>query len=51
LYNSSIELSNERTRPIIRVTGRAEKILAGREVHFSSSHLPDNATAIVVIED
>jgi holo-[acyl-carrier protein] synthase len=42
---------NERQRPTIRVTGRAEKILAGRKVHLSISHLPDYATAIVVIED
>jgi hypothetical protein len=51
LYNSSIELSNERTRPTIRLTGRAEKILADRKVRVSISHLPDYATAIVVIED
>jgi holo-[acyl-carrier protein] synthase len=42
---------NERQRPTIRVTGRAEQILAGRKVHLSISHLPDYATAIVVIED
>ena len=42
---------NERTRPTIKVTGRAEQILAGRKVHLSISHLPDYATAIVVIED
>ncbi len=42
---------NERQRPTINVTGRAEKILAGRQVHLSISHLPDYATAIVVIED
>ena len=42
---------NERTRPTIKVSGRAEKILAGRKVHLSISHLPDYATAIVVIED
>ena len=42
---------NERSRPTIKVTGRAEKILAGRRVHLSISHLPDYATAIVVIED
>jgi phosphopantetheinyl transferase (holo-ACP synthase) len=38
-------------RPNIRVTGRAEQILAGRKIHLSISHLPDYATAIVVIED
>ena len=42
---------NERQRPTIKVTGRAEQILAGRRVHASISHLPDYATAIVVIED
>ena len=42
---------NERTRPTIRVTGRAEQILAGRRVQLSISHLPDYATAIVAIED
>jgi len=42
---------NEQRRPTIRVTGRAEKILAGRNVHVSISHLPDYATAIVIIED
>lgn len=44
-------LDNERQRPTIRVTGRAEKILARRKIHLSISHLPDYATAIVVIED
>jgi holo-[acyl-carrier protein] synthase len=42
---------NERQRPTIEVTGRAEQILAGRKVHLSISHLPDYATAIIVIED
>jgi holo-[acyl-carrier protein] synthase len=44
-------LDNERTRPTIRVTGRAAAILGSRKVHLSISHLPDYATAIVVIED
>jgi hypothetical protein len=51
LYNSSIELSNERTRPTIKVTVQAEQILAGRKVHISISHLSDYAPAIVVNED
>ena len=42
---------NEKTRPTILVSGRAAAILAGRRVHLSISHLPDYATAIVVIED
>jgi holo-[acyl-carrier protein] synthase len=42
---------NERSRPTIKVSGRAAAILAGRKVHLSISHLPDYATAIVVIED
>jgi len=42
---------NERQRPTVKVTGRAAKLLAGRKVHLSISHLPDYATAIVVIED
>jgi holo-[acyl-carrier protein] synthase len=44
-------LDNEKTRPTIRVTGRAAAILGGRKVHLSISHLSDYATAIVVIED
>jgi holo-[acyl-carrier protein] synthase len=44
-------LDNEKTRPTIRVTGRAAAILGGKKVHLSISHLPDYATAIVVIED
>jgi holo-[acyl-carrier protein] synthase len=50
-WNEIDILDNEKTRPTIRVSGRAEKILAGRRVHLSISHLPDYATAIVVIED
>ena len=42
---------NERQRPTIQVTGRAEKLLAGRKVHLSISHLPDYAAAVVIIED
>ena len=50
-WNEIDVLDNEKTRPTIKVTGRAEEILAGRRVHLSISHLPDYATAIVVIED
>jgi len=44
-------LDSEKTRPTIRVAGRAAAILGSRKVHLSISHLPDYATAIVVIED
>jgi holo-[acyl-carrier protein] synthase len=44
-------LDNEKTRPTIRVTGRAAAILGSRKVHLSISHLSDYATAVVVIED
>jgi holo-[acyl-carrier protein] synthase len=44
-------LDNEKTRPTIRVTGRAAAILGSRRVHLSISHLSDYATAIVVVED
>jgi holo-[acyl-carrier protein] synthase len=44
-------LDNERTRPGIRVTGRAAEILGARRVHLSISHLDDYASAMVVIED
>ena len=50
-WNEIDVLDNEKTRPTIKVSGRAEKILAGRCVHLSISHLPDYATAVVVIED
>jgi holo-[acyl-carrier protein] synthase len=50
-WNEIDVLDNEKTRPTIKVSGRAEKILTGRRVHISISHLPDYATAIVVIED
>ena len=50
-WNEIEVLDNEKTRPTIRVTGRAAAILGGRKVHLSISHLPDYATAIVVIED
>jgi holo-[acyl-carrier protein] synthase len=42
---------NERTRPTISVRGRAAAILGARRVHLSISHLPDYATAVVVIEE
>ncbi len=50
-WNEIEVLDNEKTRPTIRVTGRAAAILGQRKVHLSISHLPDYATAVVVIED
>lgn len=44
-------LDNERSRPSVRVTGRAAGILGNREVHLSITHLHDYAAAVVVIED
>ncbi len=44
-------VDNERTRPTIRVTGRAAEILGSRRVHLSISHLDDYATAVVIIEE
>jgi holo-[acyl-carrier protein] synthase len=44
-------VDNERTRPTVRVSGRAAKLLGSRRVHLSISHLDDYATAMVVIED
>lgn len=41
---------NERTRPTLKVTGRAKELLAGRRVHLSLTHLEDYAAAVVVIE-
>jgi phosphopantetheinyl transferase (holo-ACP synthase) len=48
---TSRAIGSEKTRQTIRLTGRAEQMLAGRKVHLSISHLLDYATAIVVIED
>jgi holo-[acyl-carrier protein] synthase len=50
-WNEIEVLDNEKTRPTIRVTGRAAAILGSRKVHLSISHLSDYATAVVVIED
>ncbi len=44
-------LDNERSRPEIKVYGRAEVLLAGRRVHLSITHLDDYTAAVVVIED
>lgn len=42
---------NERSRPTIKVTGRAQQYLGTRKVHLSITHLPEYAAAVVVIED
>ena len=42
---------NGRSRPTIKVSGRAREILGTRKVHLSITHLPDYASAVVVIED
>lgn len=44
-------LDNERSRPGIRVTGRAAAILGNRRVHLSITHLAEYAAAVVVIEE
>ncbi|MEO0082738.1 MAG: holo-ACP synthase [candidate division WOR-3 bacterium] len=44
-------LDNERSRPTITVTGRAQKFLGDRKVHLSITHLSDYAAAVVVIEE
>lgn len=42
---------NEKTRPTLKISGRAKEILGGRRVHLSLTHLDDYAAAVVVIED
>jgi len=42
---------DERSRPTIAVNGRAGELLGSRRVHLSITHLPDYASAVVVIED
>lgn len=42
---------NERSRPTIKVFGRAKEILGHRRVHLSLTHLEDYAAAVVVIEE
>lgn len=44
-------LDNERSRPLLRLHGRAAEILGARRTHLSISHLDDYATAVVVIEE
>ncbi|MGQ9708166.1 MAG: holo-ACP synthase [bacterium] len=43
-------LDNERTRPTIRVTGRARQRLGERLIHLSLTHIANYAAAVVVIE-
>ena len=42
---------NERMRPSITVTGRAQRFLGNRRVYVSLSHTDNCATAVVVIEE
>jgi len=42
---------NERSRPTVACTGRAQELLAGRSVHLSITHLPEYAAAVVIIEE
>lgn len=42
---------NEKSRPTIRVSGRAQEILGNRRVHLSLTHLDDYAAAVVIIEE
>lgn len=44
-------LDNERSRPGIRVTGRAAAVLGDRRIHLSITHLAEYAAAVVVIEE
>jgi holo-[acyl-carrier protein] synthase len=42
---------NERTRPTMRLSGRAQALLGNRTVHLSLTHLKDYAAAVVVITE
>lgn len=44
-------IDNERSRPTIKVTGKAARLLGKRKVHISISHLKDLVTAVAVIEE
>ncbi len=41
---------NEKTRPTLKVSGRAKQFLGKRRVHLSLTHLEDYAAAVVIIE-
>jgi holo-[acyl-carrier protein] synthase len=43
-------IDNERSRPTVRVTGKAAGFMGNMKVHLSISHLKDVATAMAVIE-
>ncbi len=42
---------NERSRPTIKVSGKAKGFLGNRRVHLSITHLDDYTAAVVVIEE
>lgn len=44
-------IDDERSKPILMITGKAKKFLGNRKVQVSLSHTEDYATAIVIIED
>ena len=41
---------NERSRPTVKVTGKAAEYLGRMSVHLSISHIKEYATAVAVIE-
>ncbi len=44
-------IDNERSRPTVKVTGKAARFMGDMKVHLSISHLKDVATAMAVIEE
>jgi len=44
-------IDNERSRPTVKVTGKAAGFMGDMKVHLSISHLKNVATAMAVIEE